>query len=167
MIIGLLSDTHGHLQRTETALKQLRDTGAEHLIHCGDLGSEEVVSLLFIEQESGLPVTAVPGNVDEWDPDLILYAKKIGLPLPRMQRLTLDGLHIAVHHGHDYALMERLSQDPDLDILFTGHTHVAKDDTSGPVRVINPGAVYRATPPGISTFETQSRVLTFHELNGV
>src|SRR5690606_20378002 len=99
------------------------------------------------QKEKGIPVTAVPGNVDEWDPDLILYAKKIGIPLPRLQRMEMDGLSIAVHHGHNASLMLNLLADPDLDLLFTGHTHVAKDEMEGNVRVINPGAVYRANPP--------------------
>lgn len=161
MKLGLLSDTHGHLDRTETALRMLKDAGAEHLIHCGDLGSEEVLSLLLEQQESGLPVTAVPGNVDDWDPGLILYGKKIGIPLPRLQRIEIDGLHIAIHHGHDAGLMQNLLADPDLDLLFTGHTHVPKDERVGKLRIINPGAVYRANPPGVSLFDTRSGVLTF------
>jgi putative phosphoesterase len=108
MKLGLLSDTHGHLGRTELALRMLKDAGAAQLIHCGDLGSEEVLSLLLEQQESGLPVTAVPGNVDDWDPGLILYGKKIGIPLPRLQRIEIEGLHVAIHHGHDAALMQNL-----------------------------------------------------------
>jgi uncharacterized protein len=161
MKLGLLSDTHGHLGRTELALRMLKDAGAAQLIHCGDLGSEEVLSLLLEQQESGLPVTAVPGNVDDWDPGLILYGKKIGIPLPRLQRIEIEGLHVAIHHGHDAALMQNLMADPDLDLLFTGHTHVAKDERIGKLRIINPGAVYRANPAGVSLFDTRSGVLTF------
>jgi predicted phosphodiesterase len=32
----------------------------------------------------------------------------------------------------------------DLDFLFYGHTHVAAERQNGGVRVINPGALYRA-----------------------
>ncbi|MGA0333593.1 MAG: metallophosphoesterase family protein [Kiritimatiellia bacterium] len=164
MILGLLSDTHGHGDRTEKALALLRGAGAEHLIHCGDLGGEEILSLLLEEQENGTPVTAVPGNVDEWDPGLLLYGKKIGIPLPRVHRLILDGMRIAVHHGHDPALLQSLSVEPDLDLLFTGHTHVAKDERCGPLRIINPGAVYRARPPGVSVLDTRTGELRFFPL---
>ncbi len=165
MILGLLSDTHGHLQRTTAALTLLKQAGAEQLIHCGDLGSEEVITLLFEQQEQGVPVTAVPGNVDEWDPDLILYAKKLGIPLPRQQRFVLDGLNIALHHGHDPYIMSNLLIDRDLQLLFTGHTHVAKDEQEGNIRIINPGAVYRANPPGVSVFDTQTGKLKFIALD--
>lgn len=161
MILGLLSDTHGHLPRTRQALKLLQDHGAEQLIHCGDLGSEEIITLLFEVQASGTPVIAVPGNVDEWDPGLMLYAHKLGLSLHRLQRFTCDSLRIAVFHGHDPKTMERLLAESDLDLLLTGHTHVSADETIGHLRVINPGAVYRANPPGVSVFDTRSRQCRF------
>lgn len=164
MILGLLSDTHGHVDRTQKALQLLLDAGASELIHCGDLGSESIMDLLFEQQENGVPVTAVMGNVDEWDPGLLLYAKKLKLPLARLQRLERDGLQIAVFHGHDHRTMDQLLKDPDLDLLFTGHTHVPKDETVGSVRVINPGAVYRANPPGLSVLDTKTGILTFLDL---
>lgn len=87
MIIGLLSDTHGNVSRTRTALEALSAAGAEHLIHCGDLGGEDVLTLLFEKQQEGVPVTAVAGNVDEWNPDLILYAKRHSDPFSGGTRL--------------------------------------------------------------------------------
>ncbi|WFB35191.1 YfcE family phosphodiesterase [Kiritimatiellota bacterium B12222] len=161
MIIGLLSDTHGHLARSEQALDLLQQAGAEQIIHCGDLGSEELLSLLFEVQTEGTPIYAVPGNVDEWEPGLILYAKKLGIPLPRVHRFELADKQIALHHGHDPQVMTELMADPDLDYLFSGHTHVAKDERQGNLRMINPGAVYRATPPGVSVLDTESDQLTF------
>lgn len=165
MILGLMSDTHGNLSRAERGVDILRAQGADHLLHCGDLGGEDIVTLLFELREQGLPVTAVIGNVDEWDPDLKLYAAKLDLPLPHHIRLELDGLRLAIHHGHDKRLLGHLRQDPDLDLLFTGHTHLPADDTDGPVRVINPGALHRATTPGVATFDTQTRKLTLHPLS--
>jgi len=165
MILGLLSDTHGHLPRTERALDLLRSRGAEHLIHCGDLGGEPIVDLLFEQRETGLPVTAVPGNVDEWDPDLILYTKKLGLPLPRTARLEIDALRIAVFHGHDPREMNALRADAKLDLLFTGHTHVARDDQENGLRIVNPGAVYRARVPSVALFDTRTRECRFLELD--
>jgi len=161
MILGILSDTHGHLPRTRTAIRQLTDAGAELLIHCGDLGSEEIVTLLFEVKEEGLPVIAVPGNVDEWDPGLILYAKKLGLSLPRTARTTQGGMTIAVHHGHDPREMSSLEHTPGLDLLFTGHTHVAKDQIIGSLRILNPGAVYRAQIPSVAVFDTETREMTW------
>ena len=43
MKIGILSDTHGHLTRSLAAIECLLDAGAEMLIHCGDIGSEQIL----------------------------------------------------------------------------------------------------------------------------
>ncbi len=161
MILGLLSDTHGNLPRTRAALERLRAFGAEVLVHCGDLGSEAVMDLLFEAREGGTPVYAVPGNVDEWDSEMALYARNLGLPFPREQRFEVDGLRCALFHGHDPVRMEELMAAADVDVLFTGHTHVPRDEVVGRVRVINPGAVHRANPPGVSVFDTGSGDLTF------
>ena len=45
--------------------------------------------------------------------------------------------------------------DPSVEMLFTGHTHVARDEQVGHVRVINPGAVYRASIPSCAILDTQ------------
>lgn len=159
MILGVLSDTHGNLPRAESALRALNALPVDHLIHCGDLGSEEIVTLLFEQQENGIPVTAVVGNVDEWNPDLILYAKKLGLPLSRTARMTLDGIPMAVCHGHNADDMETLLHDPGIRLLFTGHTHVPRDEQLGNIRVLNPGALHRTPVPGYALFNTASPTL--------
>jgi len=155
MIIGLLSDTHGNLPRTEKALSLLKNAGARHLFHCGDLGSEDVLTLLFEARESGTPVTLVHGNVDQWDPDLHLYAKKLGMSLPRLVKGRFENLTYGVTHGHDAtAMTELLDENP--DYIFTGHTHVPCDEIRGKSRVINPGAVHRAQTPMVSVLETRT-----------
>lgn len=156
MILGLLSDTHGNAPRTRTALDLLRAAGAQHLIHCGDVGSEEVLALLFEEKENGTPVDVVAGNVDEWDAGLVVFSKHIGLPLTKSIRKVLGGLDVAVCHGHDSREMESILQSDRVDVLFTGHTHEAADKTRGSVRIVNPGAVHRARVPSVATFDTDT-----------
>jgi putative phosphoesterase len=156
MKLGILSDTHGHLERTTRALHLLQREKVDHLIHCGDVGGDLILDLLFEQQETGTPVTVVPGNVDEWNPELILYARKLGFPFHPVARASFDSLRIAVCHGHDPARMQQLESDPDLDILFTGHTHVARDETADTLRIINPGAVYRAAVPSVAVLEIET-----------
>src|SRR6185437_93064 len=63
MRIGIISDTHGLLRRE--AIEQL--TGADHIIHAGDIGAAEVIDGL----RKIAPTMAVKGNVDrgEWAKD--------------------------------------------------------------------------------------------------
>ena len=43
MILGILSDTHDRLARTERAVAALVAAGADALIHCGDLTGPDIV----------------------------------------------------------------------------------------------------------------------------
>jgi putative phosphoesterase len=165
MKLGLLSDTHGHLERTERALSLLHEQGAEHFIHCGDIGSDLVLDLLLGVTADGTPLTVVPGNVDEWDPGFMRYARSLGFTLSPIERISLHDRTFAVHHGHQSHSLQQLLTDPDVEILFTGHTHIARDEQVGHVRVINPGAVYRASIPSVAVLDTGiGDALTYLEL---
>jgi tetratricopeptide (TPR) repeat protein len=59
MRIGILSDTHDHIENTRQALEILRREGVERLFHCGDVTSPEVVALF-----EGWDVLFVRGNMD-------------------------------------------------------------------------------------------------------
>lgn len=158
MKIGVLSDTHGHHQRAINALELLRANKVEELIHCGDVGSDLVLDLLLEQQESGIPVTVVPGNVDEWDPGIMLYARKLGFSFHRVARRPIGDTQLAVFHGHDPKQMDALLSEPDLDLLLTGHSHVARDEQVGSVRVINPGAVFRASVPSVAVLDIGQQI---------
>lgn len=157
MRLAVFSDTHGNVARMKAALHALRLQQIDLWIHCGDLGSEAIIEDLVALQAEGCRVLAVPGNVDEWEPDLIKYAAAIGLPLPRLQRWESDGIRFALTHGHDLRLLDTLTADPHTDIVFTGHTHVPDDRIEGTVRVLNPGALHRTPSPGYATFDTRTR----------
>jgi predicted phosphodiesterase len=46
MKIGILSDTHGDVRRTEAGLDLLLQHPIEAICHCGDVGSESVLTAL-------------------------------------------------------------------------------------------------------------------------
>ena len=45
MIIGIVSDTHGHVEFARPAMRMLESCQVELVIHCGDIGSPEIVEL--------------------------------------------------------------------------------------------------------------------------
>ncbi len=155
MKIGILSDTHGKLPLAIRALELLlaRDVGA--VIHCGDIGSEELLDeLATLCDAHRVPLHAVLGNVDEYNPTLRAYRAGPFVKMWGLQaNLELDGKRIAVHHGHlAQALLQAISSGAN-DYVLTGHTHRMEDSRSGHTRVINPGAVTRANPPSIAILD--------------
>ena len=155
MLIGILSDTHDTIEPYSTALKQLRDRGAEYYIHCGDVGSEHILDLL-----AGLQATFIWGNND-WDsPSREQYATDLGLNFGgRFASLQLDGKQFAVIHGDDEVLKRKLLAEQKHDYLLQGHTHLYQDTKSGKTRIINPGALYRARTKSVALLDTTTDTL--------
>ncbi|HWB54101.1 MAG TPA: metallophosphoesterase family protein, partial [Tepidisphaeraceae bacterium] len=116
MVIGILSDTHGRVAIARAAVDELSAAGCEYFIHCGDVGSTQVLDCL-----AGLPSVFVFGNTDYDAEELRRYGESIGIScLGDGGELELDGKKLAVTHGHEPEVFRRLmAAEP--DYLFTGH----------------------------------------------
>lgn len=155
MIVGILSDTHGHVAETAAALAALRQAGAEFYIHCGDVGGEKILDLM-----ADLPLAFVFGNTDMDRAELRQYATHLGLAChDEFADLELDGKHIAVTHGDNAKIIQQIIKGKRHEFLLHGHTHVARDQTIGGLRYINPGAVHRSPRPSVATLDTQTGTL--------
>ena len=158
VIVGILSDTHDRVDAMAAAMALLRARGAEFFIHCGDVGSERVLDHL-----AGVPAAFVFGNTD-WDrAALARYAEKIGVASHHpFADLELGGKRIAVTHGDDFKLKQRILSEQRHDFLLQGHTHLRADEKIGKTRVINPGALHRAREKTVALLYTDADRLTFH-----
>ncbi len=157
VLLGILSDTHDRAAITAAAVRVLREAGAEYFIHCGDVGSEQVLDLF-----AGLPAAFVWGNTD-WDqPALARYAQTIGVRcLGTRGDLELDGKRFAVLHGDDAPAMRRVLDQQLHHYLLHGHTHARRDERLGHVRIINPGALHRAREKTVALLDTGTDRLRF------
>jgi len=157
MIAGILSDTHGRADMAIRAVQKLVDNGAEYLVHCGDVGGPEVLDAL-----AGHPSMFVFGNNDYDAADLVKYAKILGIACgERHGKLAFAGKRAVVTHGDDLRLIRKLIQEQQIDYLFLGHTHERLDRREGKVRIINPGALYRAAAKTVAILNTESDELKF------
>jgi putative phosphoesterase len=157
MRLGILSDTHDELARTQRAVQLLRDAGAEALIHCGDLASPAIVAACAV-----LPCWFVFGNHDADNvPALQQAAAERGaVCLGWAGEVEFDGKLIAVAHGHmSYDIRRALAARP--HYLLTGHLHIASDRREGLVRRINPGALYDADRFTVALLDLQDDELQF------
>ncbi len=138
MLIGILSDTHDRLERTQHAVSRLQREGAEALIHCGDVTRPETLTTLTL-----LPAWFVFGNCDH-TMALERTATQFGITcLGDGGEIELGGRRLAVTHSHLPDEVSRLLQSKP-DYLFSGHSHIANDWREGSTRRINPGALHRA-----------------------
>jgi putative phosphoesterase len=126
-LIGVISDTHGHLRaEAAEALK-----GVDLIIHAGDIGKPEVLEALG----KIAPVYAVRGNMDgHW---------AFGLPETEVVEVG-DFLFYVLHD------VFRLDIDPvaaGFVAVINGHTHTAAIENRKGVLYLNPGsaASFRST----------------------
>lgn len=124
MKIGVISDTHGHLDRQVEKIF----AGVNHILHAGDIGFASIV----LELEMIAPVTAVLGNCD--DP-------QIGYPLTKVVELAQQ--NFLVHHivnpwSPGDTLGQRLAREKPAAVIF-GHTHKPFAETINGVFFFNPG----------------------------
>ncbi|MDY6988774.1 MAG: metallophosphoesterase family protein [Thermodesulfobacteriota bacterium] len=119
-IIGVISDTHGHLR--PEGLKAFQ--GVDLIIHAGDIGGPEVLEALL----GVAPVHAVRGNMDAGS-----WASK----LPETQVVEIGGVLLYVIHD-----AYRLDLDPEaagFSAVICGHTHKPLIDRRDGVLFLNPG----------------------------
>ncbi len=155
MRIGVLSDTHGHRAKTERVVDIFRRRQIDLVIHCGDIGSPEIVELL-----APWPAHFVFGNVD--DPAEIRPAiARLGKVChERFGAIELEGRHIAFLHGDEGDLFRQAVQSGQWDLVCFGHSHVAEISQRGSTKLVNPGAVYRAARPSVAIVEVPSLDVT-------
>jgi len=136
--------------------------GAELIVHCGDVGGVDV-----FDEMVGRPLAFVWGNTDEPDPGTLAYLKTVGIHPPDEVpvRVERGGRRIAVFHGHEQGFSSAIRR-LEVEYLFHGHTHVARDERISGKRVINPGALHRATRKTVATLDLCTDQLIFHEIPG-
>ncbi len=165
--IGLLSDSHGRASTTQAAVDLLLDHGAGILLHLGDIGSVEVIDAMITplpESNETPEAHVVFGNAD-WDTlGLSRYASSLGVIVDHpVGKLQFGQDTLIFLHGHESADMNQaLAEHPRW--LCHGHSHRKLDQQNGPVRVINPGALFRASQYTVAILDTETDNVEFLEV---
>jgi putative phosphoesterase len=150
--IGVVSDTHGHLPSARRAAELLDEGGVEYVLHCGDIGSPEIVHVF-----SRWPGHYVFGNCDS---DEVALSDAIALVEQTCHgdfgEIELAGCRIALVHGHDHRRFQQAVNSQAYGLVCYGHTHVPEQHYEGKTLVLNPGALFRANPRTIAIVELPS-----------
>jgi len=129
MVIGLISDTHGHLPAAVFDVFK----NVDHILHAGDIGKEEIIFAL----KTIAPVNAVYGNIDSW-PVVSKY--------PRMEMIDLASKSFCLIHdivNIKYFRFELFKKKQAPDIVVYGHTHISGHEFHQQILYINPGSASR------------------------
>ncbi|HHW29734.1 MAG TPA: metallophosphoesterase [Syntrophomonadaceae bacterium] len=136
MRIGILSDSHGKLEKAEKALQEMGNI--ELLLHAGDYSEDA----LILGSTHRIKVKSVIGNCDR-------YAAG-----PAEELMEINGFKIYLTHGHlfgvKYSLDKLKKQAKRLgaDIVIYGHTHLPHQEKMSGTLFLNPGSISWPLIPG-------------------
>lgn len=140
MRIGLISDSHDHLDNMEKIVDLFALRGVSRILHAGDF-----VCPAMILAMRGFEVSAVFGNNDGERVGLRKAFEQIG---GRIQGEFLElsapggqGL-IALYHGTDSSFLASLIQSGNYRVVVSGHTHKPVNRMEGETLVLNPGSAH-------------------------
>lgn len=125
MKIGIISDTHTKVKKAARALNLLVDLGAEYIIHAGDIGRHETLSLL---KESGKDYVAVYGNNDA---HLVEHHNDF--------RLVQEPHYFKVKNTKIKLMHLPFYMTPDTEVVIYGHTHEFSCEFKNGTLFLNPG----------------------------
>ncbi|MCX2742396.1 metallophosphoesterase family protein [Mangrovivirga sp. M17] len=130
MRIGLISDTHSHLE--EKVFKYFEE--CDEIWHAGDIGDISVLRKL----EKFKPVRAVFGNID---------GREVINEVPEDQIFTIEGLKVWITHIGGYppkytARIKKKLDEINPGLFICGHSHILKviPDRERNLIHMNPGA---------------------------
>lgn len=158
IVIGVVSDSHipdRCKELPESLLPSLKALQPDLILHAGDIVLPEVIGLF----EEVAPVVMVRGNRD------IFFFPYV----PRKKELYLNGVLVALVHGHahvlqylinkvryllfrfclDWFLPTILREGEDADVIVFGHTHRQMNEWRDGQLLFNPGSVTISPEKGV------------------
>jgi hypothetical protein len=158
--IGVLSDTHDQLRRTQFAVERLVSAGAEVLVHCGDIVGPDVLATCAVK-----PLYFAFGNHDS-DMVHILQEAATSLGAHCLEwggQFEIGEKRIAVAHGHR-SMDFRPLMESEPHYLLTGHTHLRCDWLDLRTRRINPGSLHEAEKFSVALLDVAEDELRFLDI---
>ncbi len=134
MKIGVVSDSHGHIENLRRALRALLEEGIEVFCHLGD----DYDDLEAVEVPSGVEVLRVPGVFSEYYRDPSIPNRVLKEWGGKRFLLT----HTRSRHQNDLPDdldPEVLVKEGRVDVVFYGHTHIPEVSVRDEVLFLNPG----------------------------
>lgn len=141
MIIGVISDTHDNFRDSRKAAEIFKEKKIQTILHAGDLENPAILEI-FHEFE----IYLTHGNVD---PDIAEINQKLFYMKKSECRVHYDiQLHqknILLTHGDNIPYFRAAVESGNYHYIIKGHTHFPEDYRRNNIRILNPGALARAS----------------------
>jgi putative phosphoesterase len=154
MKIGIMSDSHDHIENIKKCVALFREKEVEFVIHLGDFVNPNSVRAM-----KGLKLVAVFGNNDG-DIFRLMHAfhEIDGRIKGDFHEFEADNIRFAAYHGTEPGITDALIECGKYDVVMYGHTHVCVNSQSEKTLVLNPGTSHGfGDSATIMVFDTKSR----------
>ena len=154
MLIGIISDTHDHLDNFKKAIRFLGEKEVDFVIHCGDIVSPFTANLL---NDLNCEYMGIFGNNDgDW---LMINKFTRNRFTKGPVKIKMDGKDFVIFH--EPFIIDNISLD--IDFVVYGHTHYKKLERRDRQLVINPGTAsgYISGESTMSILDTKSSEVGF------
>jgi putative phosphoesterase len=160
MRVGIISDTHGQVGFTRPALRIFESFEVDRVLHCGDIGSTEIIELF-----EPWPTDFVFGNCDTEQRAMRSIIARAGHTCHgEFGDLEIAGIRLALLHSHDQRLFSASIGSGRYQTICYGHTHVAAIERRSETLLINPGAIYRSQSHSVAILELPQNEATIVRL---
>jgi len=158
MKIGIISDSHDHIENIKKGVQIFKDREVDFIIHLGDY-----VNPASVKAFKGAKLIGIFGNNDGDKFRLINAFQDINGEIKGdFCELEVDSLKIACYHGTEPQLKDALIECGSYDVIAYGHTHECENKMVGNTLILNPGTAHgfwdKAT---ILIFDTLTREADF------
>ena len=161
MKLGIISDSHDHIQNVQKAVKIFKEAKTEFVIHLGDFVAPPVVKLF-----SGLNLIGIFGNNDGEKMNLLMMFSAVkGNLKGEFFSDKFDGLNVAAYPGTVAEITDALIECEKYDLVLSGHNHQKRFKKIGKTLSLNPGTAHGFNGPAtIAIFDTKTKNAEFIEL---
>lgn len=139
MKIGVISDTHDHMDNIRKFVEIFIENGVECVFHCGDIIAPFMNRAFMGLKDAGIQFYGVYGNNDGERAGL----KKIFGEVCKIKTDTLEmeigGKNLLIFHHLSPKIVDALCQSGKYDIILKGHTHQIVNIKVGNTLLVNPG----------------------------
>lgn len=141
MNIGVISDTHDNFDSTKRAVEIFKQRDIKTVLHAGD-----IIDMVILDLFCDFDLFLVQGN---GDPDIPQINKKLqSLKKNECHKhydIQILGKNILLTHGDNIPHFRSAVESGMYDYIIKGHTHFPEDYIRNNIRILNPGALSRAS----------------------
>jgi putative phosphoesterase len=135
MKIGIISDSHDHMDNIAKSISIFKDSGVAYVLHLGDYVNPNSVRAF-----QGIKLVGIFGNNDGDKFRLMTAFNEISGEIKgEFCEFEEAGLKFACYHGTELPIKDALVKCSKYDVVLSGHTHKCENIRIGNTLVLNPG----------------------------